>query len=373
MGELPSIVLLSTADYDAEVWTNKQHMASRLAAVTDVYYIDSMGLRRPGLNSSDLTRMARRVHQSPRTLAPRPPRLKVLTPRVIPLHGSSLIRGVNKWLIDSRLRPALPSQFLLWTYSPLTYGLERAALGTVYHSVDLLHTLPRIPADAFLNAERQLLTRADAVIASAQGVREHLLAQGRPDVLLWENVADTKVFSDALPGPHIRRALFAGNLTPTKIDIGLLIAVAEAGLPLDVAGPLGIDGSGTDQIGALLSHPNVSYHGVCSQAELASLAANARVGLIPYRVSDHTEGIFPMKVYEYAAAGLKIVSTPLPSLLTNNVVTVTTPERFAETALQSANDFSIEDARTQSALARPHSWEHRLAQVQELIGEVARG
>ena len=40
----------------------------------------------------------------------------------------------------------------------------------------------------------------------------------------------------------------------------------------------------------------------------------ADAGLIPYARNELTESIFPMKVYEYLAAGLPVVATPLPAL-----------------------------------------------------------
>ena len=40
----------------------------------------------------------------------------------------------------------------------------------------------------------------------------------------------------------------------------------------------------------------------------------ADAAIIPYAVNELTRSVFPMKVYEYLAAGLPVVSTPLPAL-----------------------------------------------------------
>ncbi len=42
--------------------------------------------------------------------------------------------------------------------------------------------------------------------------------------------------------------------------------------------------------------------------------SGADAGLIPYARNELTNSIFPMKVYEYLAAGLPVVATPLPAL-----------------------------------------------------------
>ena len=49
------IVLFSTADWYAKYWTNKQHVASPFAARGHrVLYVETVGLRQPGLNRRGL-------------------------------------------------------------------------------------------------------------------------------------------------------------------------------------------------------------------------------------------------------------------------------------------------------------------------------
>ena len=55
------IVCLGFGEWDAELWTNQQHLMSRLAEDNRVLFVESLGLRRPRLAGRDLTRMARRV------------------------------------------------------------------------------------------------------------------------------------------------------------------------------------------------------------------------------------------------------------------------------------------------------------------------
>ncbi len=48
--------------------------------------------------------------------------------------------------------------------------------------------------------------------------------------------------------------------------------------------------------------------------KLPSVLRGADAGLIPYAINELTKSIFPMKVYEYMAAGLSVIATPLPAL-----------------------------------------------------------
>src|SRR4051794_5959434 len=146
-----------------------------------------------------------------------PEALDVVSPVVVPLHGAQAVQRLNHRLIDRFVAPKLPPRYVLWTFSPITYGLECRADAVVYHSVDLIHHQPHFPGRTILSGERRMATQADALVASSTGVRDHLVGLGASDTLLWENVADTALFGSTR-GERRRRAVFAGHLTPTKID-----------------------------------------------------------------------------------------------------------------------------------------------------------
>jgi len=370
---MTQIVILSTADYGAEVWTNKQHLAVGLAEVFDVTYIESMGLRTPKLSASDLRRVLRRLKPSSNAaVRPRPERLSVVGPHVLPWHASSLAAGINRRLVRRQFRRSSPERRVLWTFSPLTYGLEGECDAMIYHSVDLLHAIPGVPADTILDAERRALASADVVIASSHGVREHLQALGRKDVLLWENVADVELYARH-ESPKEPRAVFAGNLTPTKIDLSLLSDVALAGIPISIAGPRDIDGTVYPEIDQLLEYPNVTYEGNLSPVELAGLLNRCTVGLIPYQCNSYTEGVFPMKVYEYLASGCSVVSVPLRSLRELRVPGLFLEADSAEfvsavVANLSPGPEAVDAYRLASA---PHSWTARVSAARNLIDGIA--
>ncbi|MET3808442.1 hypothetical protein ABIB25_005471 [Nakamurella sp. UYEF19] len=388
------VVILSTADFDSAVWTNKQHLAVGLAAGMDVVFVESMGLRRPGLNRADLTRIGRALVPSreddsaagdPGPRRPRPECLTVVSPKVIPVHGSRAVRWVNRRLVEAMLLPQLgmDPDAVLWTFSPLTYGLEQHAGTVVYHSVDLLHTFPGVPAAALLAAERRLLAVADVVIASSTGVRDHLVAQGRSDVVLWENVADVELFrehrghggSENIGGDRLPRAIFAGNLTPAKVDFDLLTAVADADVPLALAGPVAIDGAGgAGRVNALLEHPGVTYLGNLGPQELAREVGRSQVGLIPYLVNAHTAGVFPMKVFEYLAAGLDVLSTPLSSLSGShhNGLRLISPKAFPAAVVLALIQFTEEAAAGRSEGSLEHSWAQRIRQAESVLQVAVR-
>ena len=169
----PHVVVLSTADFASAVWTNKQHLSVRLAETHDVTYVESLGLRRPALRLSDVRRAAARLWPRRRDAAATdsvPDGVRVISPIVLPWHDVAPARWVNHVLLRLQVGSHLRPDSVLWTFSPVTYGLERRTSATVYHSVDLLHEQPRIARRYVLASERRLVQVATVVVASSSGV-----------------------------------------------------------------------------------------------------------------------------------------------------------------------------------------------------------
>jgi hypothetical protein len=263
---------------------------------------------------------------------------------------------------------------VLYTFSPVTCAIDEKASKVVYHATDLFHTFDRMPREFILAREKDLVLRADVVIASSRGVQRHLQSYGRADVELWENVADTSLFGAHWAVERQRRAIFAGNLTASKIDYALLGTILDAGVRVAIAGPYSIDGSSNDgALSRVLNHPNAEYLGLLDAEQLAIEVGKSRVGLIPYLRSEHTAGIFPMKVYEYLAGGLSVVSTPIRSVESSRPRGVTIAERseFAGAVVAALEGHDARTAAHSASFAAGNSWDERLNQVERLIDSLA--
>lgn len=371
------VVVLSTADFDSPVLTNKQHLAIGLAATRPVAYIESLGLRKPTFGRTDLGRMARKAAQAVHRGADRQiaetnrSGVTLIKPLAIPFHGLAPVRLINRGIIAAIERKIPFEEYILWSFSPLTYGLERSAAATVYHSVDLLHAQPRMPSRTLERAERHLVLNAAAIIASSTGVEEHLRSIGARDVTLWENVAQSELFATQVVDRE-PRAIFAGNLSTTKVDFEILEKVAGIGIPLALAGPIAIDGTNDQpRVQRLMERDNVQYLGNLEANILAREVARSTVGLIPYQLNAYTAGVFPLKVFEYMAAGLSVVSTNLPSLKSTDQVQFADPASFPRRVEEQINQFNEVDALARRRIAMERSWTRRIQAANELLANLS--
>jgi glycosyltransferase involved in cell wall biosynthesis len=381
------IICVGFADWDTELWTNQQHLMSRLARDNRVLFVESLGLRAPTLAGRDLARIARRVR---RGVAP--PRaadgLHVLSPLVVPLHRFAAVRALNRrllpWLVRRATRRLGFRDPLLWAYVPQAEVLLDALRPSlvVYHCVDDIAAQAGVDGASFRAAEERFAARADLVLASAPALAARLRTIS-PHVIDAPNVADTATFAQALePGPIDAaldalphpRIVFTGAIVTTKLDLPLLAALARARPQWSFAlvGPVG-PGDPHADVSLLEAEPNIHLLGPRTYAELPAVLRGADAGIIPYARNQLTASIFPMKVYEYLAAGLPVVATPLPAIAgVAEIATAPDAEAFAQRLDAALADDDPPRRAARSRAAARHSWDARLEQIADAVAMSAR-
>jgi glycosyltransferase involved in cell wall biosynthesis len=170
----------------------------------------------------------------------------------------------------------------------------------------------------------------------------------------------------ALPAPRI---VFTGAIVAIKLDIPLLVELARlrSAWSFALVGPVGPGDTRTD-VSALAAQPNIHLLGPRPYRELPDVLRGADAGLIPYARNELTESIFPMKVYEYLAAGLPVVATPLPALAGVQDVATALDAQGIAGLLDDALAGDGPDRRAErSRAAASNSWERRLEEIASAI------
>ena len=383
------ILMVSTADWDNPFWTNKQHVAAELARRGyRVLYVESSGNRRPTATARDAGRIWRRL-----TRGFGPPRkvrdnIWVWSPILIPWHDKSWIRVINRGLLGvQRSLAQAQAGFkpnILWTYWPLTPLFYDAGAydKVIFHSVDDMKTQPGMPRELMAEAEVRLAREASIIFTTAPHLAE-VNKQYNPNTHYLPNVADFQHFHRALaddteipadlaeiPGPRIG---FIGAVSAYKMDLELLRAVADKrpDWSFVLIGDVG-EGEPKTDIDHILGAPNIHLLGGRPYATLPAYLKGIDVAILPSALNDYTRSMFPMKFFEYLAAGRPVVATALPALAQHHHVASITdgPEAF-EAALAAALAGQGPDLEARLAAAREQTYEIRTGRMLDKIAQIA--
>ncbi len=99
------------------------------------------------------------------------------------------------------------------------------------------------------------------------------------------------------------------------------------------------------------------------------------VCLIPYILNDYTHHIFPLKLYEYMAAGKPIVASDMEEMrpYAGDEMTIAhSREEFLAAIDDAIANDTPERARSRQEAARNESWDHRVEQVSAIIEPMLR-
>jgi glycosyltransferase involved in cell wall biosynthesis len=385
--DLFDVILFSNADWASKYWTNKQHIASRLADRGHrVLYVETVGLRRPGLNRVDLGRMSARLRRAAAPIAQVRDNLWVLSPLSIPFgRRHAMVNRFNNLLLFSRIRAWQRTHGmnrpLVWTYHPYLPD-DLTSIGAqklIYHCADDVGAIPGIDRQAFDLAEQALLSRADIVFTTSHRLQQRCTAVAGSRSHYFGNVADVAHFGSsrtttitppdlqAIPQP---RLAYVGSLSDFKLDFRLLDGIAAERPQWQIV-LIGNEREGqTDpNLAALAERPNVHLLGWRSYDTLPQYMAGFDVALLPQLINDYTQSMFPMKFFEYAAAGLPIVSTPLEALrdFAPLYSAATTSEGFiaaVSAILDAPQRFSVS---VDDPILQENSWDRRLDRMLAVI------
>jgi len=387
-----TVVCLSSQPWQDGMWTNKQHIMSRLAREHVVYYVSFGPKPLPALLRSkaehggisfspvsafrdpamyDAAGVTVLEFHSPRAFVRKKP---ASHPRSIDANFDLKLRLLRRFLARRGISDAV-----LWVYHP-GYGAAVTEVPhslVVYDCVDEYSEFPTYKPDPkwLLEREAALCRAADVVTTTSSGlyVRKHALNPTHTHLV--HNVGDFEHFSRArdpatvipddlasLPRPIVG---FVGAVSDYKLHAGWLTELARRHRDYSIVlvGPVGV-GDPTTDVTALGAEPNVHLLGHRSYESLPGYVKGFDVSVIPYRINDYTTFSFPIKFFELLASGKPLVTSDLPALADyyDRVRVARTAEDFVrecEAAL--ADPERGRDERL--ALAAENTWEHRVERI----------
>ena len=363
-------------DWDGDP-LSKMHAMKILARQNRVLWVNSIGNRRPTATARDVKRMLKKLSGAMQGLRERHPNIWVLTPLAIPFYGSELIRAANGALLKAQIERAMQQlgfeDVISWSFLPSSAPVS-GTLGeslVVYHCVDEFSAFSGAPAQEIRELERRLLLRSDVVICSSEKLRADK-ARVNSNAHLVQHGVDLEHFANAFctattipddlkgaPGPIIG---FWG-LIADWVDLPLVRHVADA----FSGGTVVLLGNSNTDMKPLDGARNVRVLGRRHYADLPRYAKAFDVALMPFKVNELTLAANPLKVREYLAAGLPVVSTAIPEVERLGVCRIGKDADGVVREIAAAIAAGPGPSEVRAAQVRGEGWEARVAEMQEIV------
>ena len=363
-------------DWDGDP-LSKMHAMKILARDNRILWVNSIGNRRPTASARDLKRIFKKLSGAMEGMRERHPNIWVLSPLAIPFYGSEWVRGANGALLRAQVQRAMQQlgfkDVISWSFLPSSAPVS-GTLGeslVVYHCVDEFSAFSDAPAAEIRELERRLMLRSDVVICSSEKLRLDK-ARVNPNSHLVQHGVDLEHFAKAYqpettipeelrgaPGPIIG---FWG-LIADWVDLRLVRHVADA----FSGGTVVLVGNSVTDMKPLEGARNIRVVGRKPYADLPRYAKAFDVALMPFAVNELTLASNPLKVREYLAAGLPVVSTAIPEVERLGVCRIGKDADGVVREIAAAVAAGGGPSEVRAAVMKSEGWEARVAEMQEIV------
>jgi hypothetical protein len=369
-----------------------QHLFRHLSLTYPVVWVNGIGHRAPTLTMRDMQRAVQKVMAMAKPKAAKPVSgsgitgggvpVAVIEPRgVLPWHQIGAVHGYNTRLLVRLVRERLAALGLtrpplLVTGTPPSVGVlgQLGETASIYFCMDDFLHFPGVDADMIAPLEKRLLERIDATVATAKSLTVTKrpasgLAYHLPQGVNYDHFSTPQPEPDDLAAVPHPRIGFAGTVGGC-CDLRLVKIIAERfpQCSIVLVGIIKADQATMDS----LKLPNVFVYGPKPYAQLPAYVQHFDVGIIPYTLSDYTLAVDPLKLLEYLAAGIPVVTSNIPEVAkyAEHVQIAPDDETFLAAI---GHALTLDRAATRAAgqaVARGHTWTHRTTELLRIIGEV---
>lgn len=375
----PADIICFAKDWN-EPATSVNHVMAELAQRHRVLWINSIGMRRAKLSSTgDWNKIFRKLRDLFRGIQRPQENIRVVTPLVIPLPDRPWAQRCNRALVRWVVRRVAREWGLrrpqLWIFQPnaMDYIGSFDESLVVYYCVDDFAGFTYLNADFIRDKDAELTRRADIVFVTARKLLSDKFTANKRVYLIPHGVNHAR-FAAAHPVP----ADIAGLPRPVIGFYGNLYDWVDQQLIADIAAArpswsFVLIGKIMSDIATLQRFPNIHLLGSRPFADLPAYCKGFDAGLIPYRTADpRMQSVNPLKLREYLAAGLAVVSVDLPEIrgVSEGIRLAHTATEFIEQIEAALAGDSIIARQQRSLAMRTETWAARVEIIERLLSDM---
>lgn len=353
----------------------------RLSEHTPVLFINSLGMRmpRPGVSTQPWQRIFRKLCSIARGLRQVESNFWVFSPLMLPPTSKLWGRKINAFLIAIQIRLALKiigiHHYFTWITIPTAVEVLESLPEsfTIFNRSDAFSQFPEACGKFIESCEEKLLQLSNLTLYVNKKLMDKDLGPKSRKYYLGHGV-DYDLFSSASENGNnihpdmisLKRPIigYFGAIDDYATDMKLFKLVAQS-LP-DMSFVL--IGLSTVDISDIISLPNVHYFGFRPYEEIPELGAGFDVGIMPWMQNEWIECCNPIKLKEYLALGIPIVTTPIPQIdeYPNLLSVATTPQEFIEAIRASLATNDKHSKLLRQKAVEKDSWSNKAMEVLEL-------
>ncbi|MCX6171123.1 MAG: glycosyltransferase [Ignavibacteriales bacterium] len=346
-----------------------QHIARVLMKHNNrIYWVGSIGLRRPKINSSDLKRAVQKIFKvlfkSGKSITLNDVTPELIFPFIIPFHDFGIIRLLNTFLISKAVKKVLAKHKavkpIFITSAPITDQLvgRLGEASAFYYCVDDYSSMDGA-FKSIPGLEKKLVEKVDGVFA----VSDFLLRTRK------RSKGNTFYAPQGVETNHFKKIdQLAPQVNEMKKPVIGFFGLISEWIDLDVIYDCVVHypdytfviiGKTVRDLSRFYDCKNFAYLGAVDYKELIKYASVFDVGLIPFELNDVSIAANPLKLLEYFSLGIPVVSSNLPEVCKFNDLVFVAKDKteFVRMIRIAVEDNKEERNQLRMKKAEEFSWE----------------
>lgn len=352
-----------------------------------VVFVNSLGMRtpRPGVSTQPWGRILRKLRSMTKGLRKVAPMMWVFSPLMLPPTSKLWLRKINACLIAVQIRLVLKivgiRRWFTWVTVPTAYDVLEALPRsvTIFNRSDAFSKFHEVNEQFIKSCEEKLLKNSDMTLYVNRKLMAEDIGPEDHKYYLGHGVDYGRFASASGNGKSVHPDLaslkhpivgYFGAIDDYATDLKLFKLAAQSLPEMSFV----LIGLSTVDISDIISLPNVHYFGFRAYAEIPKFGAGFDVGIMPWFQNEWIEYCNPIKLKEYLALGIPIVTMPIPQTdeYPGLLSVATTPQGFVEAIRTSLATNDERSKLLRQKAVEKDSWSCKATEVLKLVEKISQ-